>query len=387
MPGIRIGINISGRGAGAGAAPVFSNMSMTNGVAGTSDGALSGEVSISCTAYYDWSLSATPIAAATLKAAAILASQTISLTSGVVTGSLLNTPSTSGTKYLHIVGENGATLGTTTVVTYIVDAAPWYPSMLFGVSDKGAWWDFTDKAYIFTDTSRTTAVTADGDAIKGVTDRSGKGNHISQGTATTWPVYKDTSPTQARGQFDGTDDIITRTYDSAFAMNSVTLAVGFVNRTAHASLDKGLAGAYLTTGNQRAYRLTLKGTSAGGGAVWNTSTNGTANTSIAIGSSLTAGVLLGKATAGAQDVWLNGTASGAALTGTPFYGGTSTAPFNIGADGAGSFGNQGITHIVVIDRVLTTDEQQKLEGYIAWESGLQTSLPGGHPYYSAPPTV
>lgn len=37
--------------------------------------------------------------------------------------------------------------------------------------------------------------------------------------------------------------------------------------------------------------------------------------------------------------------------------------------------------------VVSTGERQQLEGYIAWNNGQQTLLPGGHPYASAAPTT
>jgi hypothetical protein len=36
---------------------------------------------------------------------------------------------------------------------------------------------------------------------------------------------------------------------------------------------------------------------------------------------------------------------------------------------------------------LTTGERQRLEGYAAHKWGLAGSLPGGHPYKSAPPHI
>ncbi len=37
--------------------------------------------------------------------------------------------------------------------------------------------------------------------------------------------------------------------------------------------------------------------------------------------------------------------------------------------------------------VISTDDLQKLEGYIAWNNGQQALLPGGHPYAGAAPTI
>ena len=41
--------------------------------------------------------------------------------------------------------------------------------------------------------------------------------------------------------------------------------------------------------------------------------------------------------------------------------------------------------LLVFNRVLTDVERQKLEGYLAWRWGLQTSLVSGHPYRDHPP--
>lgn len=42
---------------------------------------------------------------------------------------------------------------------------------------------------------------------------------------------------------------------------------------------------------------------------------------------------------------------------------------------------------VIVNRVLTTDERQKLEGYLAWKWGVQSYLPPSHPWVAGPPTV
>lgn len=52
------------------------------------------------------------------------------------------------------------------------------------------WWDFSDITSLFQDDARTVPITADGQTIGGVTDRSGSGNHLSQVTAGSRATYK-----------------------------------------------------------------------------------------------------------------------------------------------------------------------------------------------------
>jgi len=44
-----------------------------------------------------------------------------------------------------------------------------------------------------------------------------------------------------------------------------------------------------------------------------------------------------------------------------------------------------IGDLIVYNSVLTTTQRQQVEGYLAWKWGLQTYLPGAHPYYSTSP--
>jgi hypothetical protein len=45
-----------------------------------------------------------------------------------------------------------------------------------------------------------------------------------------------------------------------------------------------------------------------------------------------------------------------------------------------------IGEILMYNRVLTTQERQPIEGYLAWKWGIQTKLPTNHPYYSVQPS-
>lgn len=81
----------------------------------------------------------------------------------------------------------------------------WEPSRLFDNGEEGAWYDPSDLSTMFQDGSGTTPVTADGQPVGKILDKSGRGNHASQATAAARPLYK-TDGTYHWLQFDGVDD-------------------------------------------------------------------------------------------------------------------------------------------------------------------------------------
>jgi len=52
-----------------------------------------------------------------------------------------------------------------------------------------------------------------------------------------------------------------------------------------------------------------------------------------------------------------------------------------------AYGDKYISEVVGCNTKLSTDDRQKLEGYLAWKWGLQGNLPIGHPYKNFPPKV
>jgi hypothetical protein len=62
------------------------------------------------------------------------------------------------------------------------------PAILFGTSDQGVWYDPSDFSTLFQDSAGTTPVTALEQPVGRMLDKSGKGNHATQPTATSRPV-------------------------------------------------------------------------------------------------------------------------------------------------------------------------------------------------------
>lgn len=97
--------------------------------------------------------------------------------------------------------------------TYMV-RSNFTPANLFAGGVQGAWYDASDFSTMFQDAAGTTPVTAVGQPVGKMLDKSGRGNHIIQGTATSRPILAQ----DADGiylPFDGIDDTIA----SAAAIN------------------------------------------------------------------------------------------------------------------------------------------------------------------------
>ena len=84
-------------------------------------------------------------------------------------------------------------------------ATSFSPIDLFQNNEQGAWYDPSDLTTMFQDSAGTTPITADGQPVGLILDKSGNNNHASQATAAARPLYK-TSGGLHWLQFDGVDD-------------------------------------------------------------------------------------------------------------------------------------------------------------------------------------
>lgn len=108
------------------------------------------------------------------------------------------------------------------------------PNTPLTVATLTHWWDAADLATLWKDTARTSAVTADADLVQGVTDKSGAGHHLVEGTNP--PAYK-AAIRNGRSvlRFDATNDLIT---GSASATAAATVFVVAIERSAATATNR-----------------------------------------------------------------------------------------------------------------------------------------------------
>jgi hypothetical protein len=80
------------------------------------------------------------------------------------------------------------------------------PLTLFASGSQGAWYDPADFSTLFQDSAGTTPVTATGQPVGKILDKSGRGNHATQATATVRPLLQQDASGYYYLSFDGVDD-------------------------------------------------------------------------------------------------------------------------------------------------------------------------------------
>jgi len=247
------------------------------------------------------------------------------------------------------------------------------------------WFDAADAA----------TITASGGNVSTWQDKSGNGNHATQGTGTKQPTY---SAVDKEVVFNGTTDIMQIANDAYKDLQNFA-TVALVRRNASYSWGNSVtswdgesggnteghimlrqSGSDVTTLN-----LTARGTSAGGdfSTVTGIATQGenfigAAYRTLASGRELRFNGSVARTEATARsNISYNGT-NRSGLGGS--YASDNWASTN------NAFLNGALKEVVVIENP-TIEQVKIIEGYMAWKWGLQDELHNTHPYKFSPPLV
>ena len=106
------------------------------------------------------------------------------------------------------------------------------PLSLFAASEPGFWFDPSDLSTLFQDTAGTTPVTAAGQSVARINDKSGRGNHATQSTSLS-------RPTLGRNPSSGTRNLLTYTeeFDNASWTKSRTTVTANATTSPDGTVD------------------------------------------------------------------------------------------------------------------------------------------------------
>lgn len=140
------------------------------------------------------------------------------------------------------------------------------PRTLFASGEQGAWYDPSDFSTMFQDDLGTTPVTATGQAVGLIRDKSGRGNHASQATGTSRPVLQQEATGQYYLAFDGTDDSLATASINFSATDKMSVFAGVRKLS-----DASAFGVPLELGNRSgalAGSFTLHAPGSAGSTYW-----------------------------------------------------------------------------------------------------------------------
>lgn len=240
----------------------------------------------------------------------------------------------------------------------------WSPLELGG--DLDLWLDAADSSSITITSGR----------VSQWDDKSGNGYHVSQATAGLRPTYSATALNSLPGLvYDSTGRVLANTTAfmnleySIFAVADFDSFTGYYQRLISASTD-----VLLLFGGGASNFITM----FRNGATWGDINPNTPLVDVTSASVL--GVVKGNGGTGAATPYVNGTAQNAENASI-----ASSHDITIGSTLSSQYFEGSVSEVIITSSLTTTDERQKIEGYLAHKWGLEGSLPGAHPYKSAAP--
>jgi hypothetical protein len=100
------------------------------------------------------------------------------------------------------------------------------PLSLFTAGEQGVWYDPSDFSTMFQDSVGATPVTAVGQVVGKINDKSGRGNHATQATAASKPILRQDGGGKYYLEFDGFDDFLATAAINFSATDEMTAVIG-----------------------------------------------------------------------------------------------------------------------------------------------------------------
>ena len=261
----------------------------------------------------------------------------------------------------------------------------WDPSELG--ADLALWLDANDAS----------TITLNGSNVSQWDDKSGNNHHVIQATSSAQPTYQ---PTGFVGKptvyFDDTDDVLACATTNVSSLGDLFYGAAF-EMVSDTGLWRPIVGTNTSENSASGGTLLLQKMSSRSevgihdtGRVDTGSTYAVQVTDILAPRIATvgrAGGTLGNG--GTITVTATGPSQPSYLTQATqtWATGENTTRIQIGGrqQSGVSWSNSNISEVIVCNTDLSTDDRQKLEGYLAWKWGLTANLPSNHPYKFAPP--
>ena len=142
------------------------------------------------------------------------------------------------------------------------------PARLFLSGERGVFYDPSDLSTLFQDTAGTQPVTAAGQSVARINDKSGRGNHATQANAASRPLYQVDGAGRGYLLFDGVDDSLATGIIDFTSTDKMTVIAGvrkLSDATAGSAVSLGVSpnsGYFelLAPLNAGSYRFASRGT-------------------------------------------------------------------------------------------------------------------------------
>lgn len=244
---------------------------------------------------------------------------------------------------------------------------------LFRNGEQGAWYDPSDLTTLFQDSGGTTPVTATGQPVGKILDKSGRGNHATQSTTTSRPTLQQDGTGRYYLSFDGTDDVLATSSINFSASDKMTVACG-ARKLSDAAIAELLDLSYASSGGSFFLR---NGTATAGGNAWSSGSRGSSGASVSLVATATGytspitSVLVTSLSIStdANVLRVNGV-SAATAAGDQGSGNFGNLPLYIGRRSNGTLPFNGRIYSIVIRGATTSGTQlSALESYVNLRTG------------------